>query len=559
MLRLMVIAGPDAGMLQELDEAIVALGRAPTNRFVLTDPRVSGRHGEISRVGEGYRYQDLGSRNGSQLLSPGVAGPARVSAPVPLSDGDAIFLGPGTLVVVRTTVTPSAEVSISPETVAGLVENLERDPVRLLAMFRFERQLARATTLPELWAALTEGLAGAFSAATHVAVLAPDEDDAEPRPLVAVDRLRRTMISMLEKPGGGAAGIVMEEEGTRPAAIEFSRLMVSEAWDRGMARLYRDSFRDLPVAADARPWPIFSAMCAPLLAGEERLGAVQIDHRAGGTPFDAEDLDLLVALCHRAAIALQAERLRERRQHSRGSQLALAIDRDIADWSLLISGLTDDLAGSIRRLFATLDTGETTTRARVAGERDYTTEALETLRANIGIAREIAFPLSNFLLARPITLELEPVDVMVLLRQVSRTERPRSSHEIHVTEEPALPPVTADRARLFRALLNLVDNAMEATRAAGPDATVTLTASVVPDEAFPGGKCLAIRVTDTGAGMAPELLARIVAGEEVTTRPHGTGLGIQIADGIIHAHGGTLTLDSEEGRGTIATIKLPLA
>jgi signal transduction histidine kinase len=559
MLRLMVIAGPDAGMQQELDEAIVTLGRAATNRVVLTDPRVSGRHGEISRVGDGYRYHDLGSRNGSQLLSPGVAGPARVAAPVALSDGDAIALGPGTLIAVRTAVTPSAEVSVAPETVAGRVENLERDPVRLLAMFRFERQLARATTLPELWAALTEGLAGAFPAATHVAVLAPDEDDGELRPLVAVDRLRRTTISLLEEPGGAASGIVAEENGTRPAAIEFSRLMVGEAWERGMARLYRDSFRDLPVAPDARPWPIFSAMCAPLLAGDERLGAVQIDHRAGGAPFDAEDLDLLVALCHHAALALQAERLRERRQRSRASQLALAIDRDIADWSVLISGLTDDLAGSLRRLFATLDTGETTTRARVAGEREYTTEALETLRANIGIAKEIAFPLSNFLLARPITLELEPVDVGVLLRQVARTERPRSSHEITVADEPALPPVTGDRARLFRAILNLVENAVEAIRASGPDATATLSASVVPDEAFPGGRCLAIRVVDTGVGMAPDLLARVVAGEEVTTRPHGTGLGVQIADGIIHAHGGTLTLESEVGRGTVATVKLPLS
>jgi signal transduction histidine kinase len=228
------------------------------------------------------------------------------------------------------------------------------------------------------------------------------------------------------------------------------------------------------------------------------------------------------------------------------------------DWTGLISGLTDDLAGGFRRLVATLEGMDSAARARVAGERDYIADSLETLRANVAMAKEIAFPLSHYLLGRTTTLDLEPVDVNVLLRQVARTLRPRARQELHVAETQA-PLVMADRALLFRVLLNLAENALEALREADPEATVTVRAEVAPDEGFLGGRCLAIRVVDTGAGMAPDLLARLMAGETLTTHPQGSGMGLAIARDIIGRHGGSLDLESEEGKGTTATVKLPLA
>jgi signal transduction histidine kinase len=540
MLRLMVVAGPDTGRVWETDDEIVTLGRGPGNRVLFTDPRVSARHGEILRVGDGYRFEDLGSRNGSQALAPGHPAPQRVTEGwVPLNDGDALALGPGTLVAVRTSAQASAEMSLVGPGIEGLVERLEHDPVRLFAISRFQRQLAEATTVAELSAALVEAFARAFPSSTQVALMWLPEADATPVAAVVHDRLR-----------GSQA----------PDAIHVSPAMVQEARETRTARLYRESFRDLPLPPEVLPLPHFSSMVAPLIVDEVEWGAVQIDQRAVTTaPFAAEDLDLFALLCYRAAIAIRAERRRDERIRNREGQLARAIDRDVRDWSVLISGLTDELAGGVRRLLTTLEsTADPPLRARTAGERDYITDCLETLRANVSIAREVAFPVSQYLLGRTLELDLETVDPTVLLRQVTRSLRPISRHEITFTEA-VLPPILADRARLFRAILNLMENAVEAVRESGSEEPIVLSAGMAQEEAIPGGRCLAISIADSGAGIDPDLLRQIEAGDSVTTQPNGTGVGILIAREIVEAHGGKLAIETERGRGTTVTMKLRLA
>lgn len=553
MLRLMVIAGPDLGQTGEFDTETLALGRAPGSGFLLTDPRVSGRHGEITRVGGSYRYQDLGSRNGSQLLSPRLQGPRRIEGTVPLADGDAVALGPGTLVGVRTGVTVSAEVSAAPEMAHSITERLERDPAALLALYRFDRALSTATSLPELWASIRDGLANLFTGATRVVLLSPAEGDGW-RLAAALDR--RSGASPAEP-----------ETAVSPREVAFSRMMADEVSKARQARLYRDSFRELPLIAAGHAWPVFSTLCAPLLSGEELLGVVQVDRLATGSPFDVEDLELLIALAHRAATQVEAERLRSRREQSLLSQLNRALDRDASEWSLLISSLTEELGGSARRLLAAIDAAQAGARARIAGEREYFWDCLETLRANIAMARQVAFPLSHFLLERgrlgpqggAPALEREPVDVAMLLHQLARTERPRAAREIEV-KEAVLPTVMADRPRLFRALLNLLKNALDAQEEDGPQVEIRLLAEVMPtsDARFPRGRYLAIHVVDTGPGIPPDVLERIEAGDSITTRPQGAGMGIRIARAIVEAHGGDLLLRSEEGHGTTVTVRLPI-
>jgi signal transduction histidine kinase len=66
-----------------------------------------------------------------------------------------------------------------------------------------------------------------------------------------------------------------------------------------------------------------------------------------------------------------------------------------------------------------------------------------------------------------------------------------------------------------------------------------------------------ISVTDTGAGIREEDLERVFD-PFFTTRREGTGLGLSISQGIIEAHGGYLTLTSQVGAGTQATVGLPV-
>ncbi|HEY1551985.1 MAG TPA: ATP-binding protein, partial [Kofleriaceae bacterium] len=73
-----------------------------------------------------------------------------------------------------------------------------------------------------------------------------------------------------------------------------------------------------------------------------------------------------------------------------------------------------------------------------------------------------------------------------------------------------------------------------------------------------GGPDVVVEVEDTGRGITPDDLKRLGT-SFFTTRPNGTGLGVVLAQGVIAQHGGTLGYASTDGRGTVATIKLPTA
>ena len=104
-----------------------------------------------------------------------------------------------------------------------------------------------------------------------------------------------------------------------------------------------------------------------------------------------------------------------------------------------------------------------------------------------------------------------------------------------------LPVVHADGDLVCQVLVGLLSNAVEATPAGGE--------VVVRARATNGTVELA--VADGGAGIAPELRARVFE-PFFTTRPNGTGLGVVLAQGVITQHGGSLAYVSTVGKGTTA-------
>ncbi len=116
-----------------------------------------------------------------------------------------------------------------------------------------------------------------------------------------------------------------------------------------------------------------------------------------------------------------------------------------------------------------------------------------------------------------------------------------------------LPPVPCDPSQLQQVLVNLLMNAAEASQGK-PSARVMLTAHT--DAATDR---LAIRVSDNGEGMSPELVARIFD-PFFTTKGEGkgVGLGLAVVYGIVEAHHGTIDVESSVGKGTTVTVSLPL-
>ncbi len=127
--------------------------------------------------------------------------------------------------------------------------------------------------------------------------------------------------------------------------------------------------------------------------------------------------------------------------------------------------------------------------------------------------------------------------------------------ELRLDTTPDLPIADVDRHRLYNALYNLVNNAIPETPMGG-SVTVRLSAQV--GGIFPEGNLLKIEVADTGRGIPPEVLATLFSPQTISTKPGGTGLGTQVVKNVVDAHGGTISVQSEVGKGTTFTILLPL-
>ena len=108
-------------------------------------------------------------------------------------------------------------------------------------------------------------------------------------------------------------------------------------------------------------------------------------------------------------------------------------------------------------------------------------------------------------------------------------------------------PIDVDLSRFTRVLCNLIKNAREAM----PDGGILkLSIDLVHEQ-------IVIRITDTGCGIPPEVLAKLFEPFVTHGKSHGTGLGMAIAKSVVEAHGGKISVGTIEGRGTTVDVRIP--
>ncbi len=132
-------------------------------------------------------------------------------------------------------------------------------------------------------------------------------------------------------------------------------------------------------------------------------------------------------------------------------------------------------------------------------------------------------------------------------------EAQKHGHEFTVDVPAPLPDIVGDRSRLEQVLINMVTNAVKYTPDGGK---IELTVSS-------DGKTVSASVRDNGIGIPEEdvdkVFERFYRVEKARSRESGgTGLGLSIAKEIVTRHDGTLTLQSEKGKGTVITMTIPV-
>lgn len=158
--------------------------------------------------------------------------------------------------------------------------------------------------------------------------------------------------------------------------------------------------------------------------------------------------------------------------------------------------------------------------------------------------------------SRKTPLQLRVQDLNRIVKRMLQLLRPALSEDCRIHLSKGLAPVKADDLQLEQVMLNICLNAADAIQDGGK---ITLSTFAVrkavglgPERDF-----VVISIADSGCGMSAEVRERIFEPFFTTKAGKGTGLGLAMAEGIIHQHGGVIECDSTVGHGTEFRIYLP--
>jgi signal transduction histidine kinase len=262
-----------------------------------------------------------------------------------------------------------------------------------------------------------------------------------------------------------------------------------------------------------------------------------------------EATDFITKPIHDEVLAIALERARER----------LTMRESIREHHENLQRLVDEILGlshTIKSIAGGIEGGKFVLEKGIElGHKEYLLKGWEMTKTSIDRIERLALDILRY--ARSADLQCSLCDPNLPAREVAEIVRPRAEQEnIHLTIDldPNLAPLCFDQDRINRCLLDLLTNAAE---------------SFPPDEDFGGRKQILLRtlkaegcgveyhVIDNGSGMDEETKKSIFQRFFTTKGEKGTGVGLMAARKTVEAHGGTLQVESEKGKGTTMRIRLP--
>ena len=539
--KLRILSQDMAGLEFPLDTAEARLGRSSNNEVCLPlDMRASRRHARLRRLAEGWMLEDLGSANGTYV------GQRRVHAPTVVRPGEQIRIGRTSLELIEERpaeeTPPEVELVGQYSPVAGMqtpgnvVYSVELAGPLSVGAVSAEACRRRLEVLTQVSQALSETL--------DLSALLERVVDL----LMEVLPAERAFVLLAER--GEYIPRVVRHRKPVPGGAErltLSRSIVDRALHERRVILTSDASTDERFAdlASVRDFQIRSAICAPLMRRDEVLGVLFMDTTSGTALFTETDVDLVRTIAAQAAAAIENARLythlKQAYQELEEAQDQLIRSEKLGTIGTLAASLAHDMSNIISPLAPLIN--------MLAAGQKLPEEANGILRREVRRLGTLVQRLYS--LAGVGAGELKPVDVNAVLAEgtaLLTTEAMHRKIKLETDLAADLPQVMADPDQLYRAVLNLVMNALDATEGR-PEATITLSTSLDEDE-------VVIGVVDNGPGIPEELQSKLFQ-PFFTTKPRGTGLGLFSCRRIIEEElRGTVQLDSRPGEGTKIWLRL---
>ena len=295
-----------------------------------------------------------------------------------------------------------------------------------------------------------------------------------------------------------------------------------------------------------------SALGVPLVAKGTRLGALMLYNFSGAAAFAEHDVPVLQALANQAAATIENARLYQeasevgtlRELNRLKSEFVARASHELRTPVTAIKSLAESLLRRDLRLDA-----ET--------QREFL-EGIDSASDRLGGIVEELLTLSR-IEAGQLRIRCEPIEIGALLARVVaqiRAQTPNRILDVQVAEN--LPPALGDAERVADVLTNLISNALKYS---GADARVEIHAHAHPS-AGAQEKVLMVSIRDHGIGIPPPEREKIFerfyrVDNALTRRVGGAGLGLYICQTYVQAMGGTIRVESHEGRGSVFSFTLP--
>ncbi|WP_420318045.1 two-component regulator propeller domain-containing protein [Ekhidna sp.] len=222
----------------------------------------------------------------------------------------------------------------------------------------------------------------------------------------------------------------------------------------------------------------------------------------------------------------------------------------MASLGILSAGVAHEINNPLNFIQGGVEGLEETLKRSKKIKKEQYAELLRAIKEGISRASTIVSSLNEF--SHSSDSKLEPCDIYHLIENCLTMIRYRLKNGIELDKkfDPGKPIVYGNNGKLHQAFLNIITNSIQAIDKRGAIAIETEIANGTIKIAF----------TDTGHGIKPENLKKITEPFFSTKDPgKGTGLGLSITYAIINEHGGSLRYSSEWGKGTTATVTLPLS